>query len=178
MNSIPPTPFDVVILGGGLAGLSLAIQLKNRISSPLSIAVIERNTHPVPDAAHKVGESLVELSAHYFADVLDLKEHLIESQLPKLGLRFFFKNPLTENNYKTRLENSVEFGAKKFPHSPSYQLDRGIFENFLANRCQELGVTFIDGTKVTEVTIKSGTKNNYVTAQNLTTNVVSQYEYR
>ena len=62
-------------------------------------------------------------------------------------------------------------GAKKFPHSPSYQLDRGIFENFLAKRCQELGVSFIDGTKVLEVAIKNGTKNNYVTAQHLETNV-------
>jgi flavin-dependent dehydrogenase len=171
--------YDVVIIGGGLAGLSLAIQLKKRLSpSPLSIAVIERMKHPVPDAAHKVGESLVELSAHYFSDVLGLKEHLIKDQLPKLGLRFFFKNADTENDYRSRMEKSVEFGAKKFPHSPSYQLDRGIFENFLAKRCQELGVDFIDDTKVNTVNITEKQAHNSVTAVNLSTNEETTYTCR
>ncbi len=171
--------YDVVIIGGGLAGLSLAIQLTKRLSpSPLSIAVIERMKHPVPDAAHKVGESLVELSAHYFSDVLGLKEHLIKDQLPKLGLRFFFKNEDTEKDYRSRMEKSVEFGAKKFPHSPSYQLDRGIFENFLAKRCQELGVDFIDDTKVNTVNITEKQAQNSVTAVNLSTNTETTYTCR
>jgi len=179
MNNMAVKVYDIVIIGGGLAGLSLAIQLKRRMpDAPLSIAVIERNTHTVPDAAHKVGESLVELSAHYFSDVLGLKEHLISDQLPKLGLRFFFKNEDTENAYQTRLEKSVEFGAKKFPDSPSYQLDRGIFENHLAKTCQSLGVDFIDGTKVVEVDISEGSDINSVTATHLETKQTTVYQCR
>ena len=175
----PRKSFDTVIIGGGLAGLSLAIQLKRRFADrPLSIAVIERMQHPVPDAAHKVGESLVELSAHYFSDVLGLKEHLKTDQLPKLGLRFFFKNQDTEMDYRCRLEKSVEFGAKAFPHSPSYQLDRGIFENFLAKRAQELGVTFIDNTKVISVDISAEKNKNALIAEDLATGEKTSYECR
>lgn len=80
---------DVVIMGGGLAGLTLSLQLKQRMPE-LSIAVIERRSHPVPHAAHKVGESSVEIAAHYFEKVLGLKKHLDEAQLKKFGLDSFF----------------------------------------------------------------------------------------
>ena len=48
--------YDVVILGGGLAGLTLSIQLK-KANPDISILTIERRDGLAPDAAHKVGES-------------------------------------------------------------------------------------------------------------------------
>lgn len=65
--------YDVLIMGGGLAGLTLAIQLKRQLSQ-LRILVVEKMTHPVPEAAHKVGESSVEIASHYFEHVLGLKK--------------------------------------------------------------------------------------------------------
>ena len=82
---------DVVILGGGLAGLTLALQLRARLPS-LAITVLERDTHPVPEAAHKVGESTVEIGANYLDTVLGLGAHLRERQLRKFGFRFFFND--------------------------------------------------------------------------------------
>jgi 2-polyprenyl-6-methoxyphenol hydroxylase-like FAD-dependent oxidoreductase len=76
---------DVVIMGGGLAGLTLSLQLKQRMPE-LNIAVIERRSHPVPHAAHKVGESSVEIGAHYFDKILGLKEHLDAAQLKKFQI--------------------------------------------------------------------------------------------
>ena len=58
---------DVVIAGGGLAGMSLALQLHNR-NPELRMVIIEKNTFPVPDTTAKVGESTVEIGAHYFSD--------------------------------------------------------------------------------------------------------------
>lgn len=167
---------QLVILGGGLAGLSLAIQLKQQ-QPQVHITVIERLKHPVAEAAHKVGESLVELASHYFSNVLGLKQHLQEKQLPKLGLRFFFR-PDPNQAAEQRLQNTVELGAKTFPHSPSYQLDRGIFENFLAVTCQELGVRFLDETKVIGLEINDKEKNHRIFIQNLANQERSTLECR
>ena len=98
---------DVAILGGGLAGLSLALQLRQKLPKA-EITILEKRQHPVPEAAHKVGESTVEVAAHYFANVLGVKEHILERQLPKLGLRFFF--PAGDNS---RIEQRLELGGKK-----------------------------------------------------------------
>ena len=70
---------DVLIMGGGLAGLCLAIQLRRELPS-LSVRVLERGTHPPPVAAFKVGESSVEIGADYFDTVLGLKNHLDAAQ--------------------------------------------------------------------------------------------------
>ena len=132
---------DVVILGGGLAGLCLAIQLK-RQDPALAVAVLERRSHPVREAAHKVGESTVEIGAHYFAEVLGLREHLETQQVRKYGLRYFFSDRERE------LQDCNEMGVSRLLPTPSWQLDRGRFENFLGERALELGVDFRHGAVV------------------------------
>ena len=132
---------DVVIMGGGLAGLTLALQLKGRFAD-IDVLVIERRTHPAPRAAFKVGESTVEIGAHYFSEVLGLKPHLEQAQLRKFGFRFFFSEGRRD------IDQVTEIGASRFLSVPSYQLDRGIFENHLAEEAQRRGVRFIEGAMV------------------------------
>ena len=139
---------DVAILGGGLAGLTLAIQLRNRFPT-LSIVVVERCKHPAREAAHKVGESSVEIGAHYFETVLGLKPHLESKQLKKFGFRFFFSDGRRD------IDQVVELGASRYLTTPSYQLDRGIFENYLAEHAVSLGVQFVDGAPITSFTLAS-----------------------
>ncbi len=81
--------YDVAICGGGLAGLTLAYQLRKELPK-LSVVLIEKTAGPLPEAAHKVGESTVELGAHYLSEVLGLKDYLNDKQFPKLGLRYFY----------------------------------------------------------------------------------------
>lgn len=98
--------YDVLIAGGGLAGLSLARQLT--LEAPrLRLFVAEKRQHPVPEAAFKVGESTVEIGAHYFRRILHLEPHLRASQLEKLGTRYFF--PSGDNN---RLDQRFELGQR------------------------------------------------------------------
>ena len=144
-----PKYSDVVIAGGGLAGLTLALQLKQRLPE-LGITVIERKHHPVPHAAHKVGESSVEIGAHYFEQVLGLKSHLDSAQLKKFGFRFFFSDGRAD------LTQVTELGASRVLPTPSYQLDRGIFENELARLAQERGIGFVDGAVIRSFDLSEG----------------------
>ncbi|ASR43306.1 halogenase [Xanthomonas citri pv. mangiferaeindicae] len=134
-------PVDVLILGGGLAGLTLALQLRDR-EPTLSVAVVERKSHPVREAAHKVGESTVEIGAHYFADVLGLREHLETEQIRKFGFRFFFSEGAD------RVDRCTEMGVSRLMPTPSWQIDRGRFENHLGERVRARGVRFDDGAIV------------------------------
>ena len=137
--------YDVVILGGGLAGLTLTIQLK-KANPELSILVLEKREGSAPDSTHKVGESTVELGTHYIREVLDLKDYLDEKELPKHGLRFFFTP-----QHKEEISKRVELGPRELLPVPSHQLDRGTFENELIRLCGELGATVKLGAKVTAV---------------------------
>jgi flavin-dependent dehydrogenase len=140
---------DVIVLGGGLAGLTLALQLRQRFEG-IEVLVLERREHPVPEAAHKVGESSVEIAANYFDTVLGLKPHLVERQLKKFGFRFFF------NEGRMDLDRTTELGASRYLAAPSYQLDRGILENYLGELALERGIRFHDGARVERVTLAEG----------------------
>lgn len=137
---------DVLILGGGLAGLTLALELRQRFPG-LPIRVLERRTHPVPRAAHKVGESTVEIGAHYFSNVLGLREHLDSQQVRKFGFRFFFSEGRDD------LDGVTELGVSRVLPTPSWQLDRGAFENFLGQRARERGIAFEDGCTVRAIAL-------------------------
>lgn len=100
------------------------------------------------EAAFKVGESSVEIGAHYFSQRLGLDEHLASEQLLKLGLRYFFSQ--ADN---TDIARRVEFGPPAFPKVPSFQLDRGRFENMLLRTNAELGIAVLDACRVHDVTL-------------------------
>lgn len=144
---------DLTILGGGLAGLSLALQVRQQLPDA-NITVLEKRQHPVPEAAHKVGESTVEVAAHYFGKTLGLRQHILDDQLPKLGLRFFF--PAGDNS---RIEDRLELGGKRYAPCPSYQLDRGRFENHLGDLCLERGIRFLDQATITDIEIAQGNRH-------------------
>jgi len=140
---------DVLILGGGLAGLTLALELRQRFPD-ISVRVLERRTHPVPRAAHKVGESTVEIGAHYFCNVLGLREHLETAQVRKFGFRFFFSEGRSD------FQNVTELGVSRVLPTPSWQLDRGTFENYLGERARAHGVVLEDGCTVRAIALGAG----------------------
>jgi flavin-dependent dehydrogenase len=147
---LKPADCDVAIIGGGVAGMTLALQLVQ--SAPdVRVVVLEREQHPVPETAHKVGESTVEIAAHYLRDIIGLDEHLRAQQLQKFGLRMFFSAGGNDD-----IARRVELGSSVFPPLTTYQLDRGRLENALASRCLEHGVDYRQLCKVERVDLASG----------------------
>jgi flavin-dependent dehydrogenase len=153
----PAERYDVAILGGGLAGLTLAIQLK-RQRPDTSVVVFEKREGPAPLAAFKVGESTVPSGAHYFAEVVGMREHLKNEQLVKCGLRYF---PTADGNQD--ITRRVEMGPPTFPPHDNFQVDRGLFENKLAARGRALGVEVAQGARVRGIELGDGGDSHQIT---------------
>mgnify|MGYP001282823225 CR=1 FL=1 len=137
--------YDVTILGAGLAGLTLALQLKKKRPG-IRIVMVEMRGFPMPEAAHKVGESTVELGARYLSHTLGLESYLQKNHVEKGGLRFYFSTG-DEND----LAEKVEVGNSLWPDYLSYQLDRGVLENDLYEMCLDLGIDVLTDTKPIDV---------------------------
>jgi len=119
--------YDVVILGAGQAGLSLARQLI--LYSDRSILHLEKRKNPKTQK-QKVGESTVQIGGYYFSKILDLEEYLLQNHLMKYNLRFLWKSEMnTPNHY----ENYSQSFIRNFSNIASYQLDRNKFESKLIN---------------------------------------------
>ncbi len=135
----PATENDVAIVGGGAAALTLALELR-RARPATRVMLIEPKTHPVPEITHTVGESTVEVSAHYLRDRLGLGDHLSTAHIRKMGLRMFFSD-----DRNTDIAQRMELGSSSFVPQVTYQIDRGRLENELTRRCLAQGITIAKG---------------------------------
>lgn len=133
---------DVTIIGGGVAGLALAVEIQ-RTRPQTRILIISPTSYPLPEITHTVGESTVEVSAHYLRDRLGLAEHLRTSQIRKMGLRMFFSH-----DGNTDIARRLELGSSAFIPQVTYQIDRGRLENELHRRCLSDGVKIVCGRAV------------------------------
>ena len=144
---VPSGHYDVAILGGGLAGLTMALQLK-QTRPDTRVLVTDKRTEPAPEAAFKVGESTVEVGAHYYRDVVGMRDHLEQAQLRKLGLRYLF--PAGD---KSDITKRVEFCTPAHLAAFTHQIDRGRFENELFRRCLKAGADAFRGWRVQDVEV-------------------------
>jgi len=117
--------YDVIIIGGGLAGLSLARQLL--LNSDKTILLLEKRAS-IPMKLQKYGEATVQLSAYYFSKVLDLEEHLLREHFMKYNLRFYWK---TEGKENSRFEEYCQSYIRSLSNIATYQLDRNKLEGEL-----------------------------------------------
>ena len=149
---------DVAIIGGGVAALTLALELR-RTRPDTRLLIIEPHAHPVPEITHTVGESTVEIAAQYLRDRLELADHLNTSQLRKMGLRMFFSH-----DGNADIAQRMELGSSSFTPQVTYQIDRARLENELNRRCLSDGVEITSG-RVTAVEFGTGGQPHTVLVQ-------------
>jgi flavin-dependent dehydrogenase len=144
LNTRVKPAYDVVIIGAGWAGLTLARQLK--MSRPeLSILQLDAATQ----YKAKVGEATVEMTGHYFMHRLGLANYLYRNHLPKNGLRFLFDS----EKHDLELHEMSEHGTSNIPPHPAFQLDRARLEEDLVAMNREMGIDILLGARVKNLEI-------------------------
>ncbi len=118
--------YDVVIIGAGLAGLSLCRHLLLQ-GFDKSILLLD-NRADLPGSKQKYGESLVQVGGYYFTRVLDLEEHLLREHYAKYNLRFHWKSPGRDNR---DLDDYGRSFIGKISNVATYHLNRNKIEAHL-----------------------------------------------
>ncbi len=123
------TPFDVGIIGGGLAGLSLSILLAR---AGYKIIVFEKEKYPF----HRVCGEYISLESRKFIE--GLAPDLFSVELPLIN-RLIVSAP--NGNFLQAPLHPGGFGISRF-----------LIDNELKNVAVKQGVTLLEETKVTDVT--------------------------
>jgi flavin-dependent dehydrogenase len=140
------THYNVVIIGAGLAGLSLARHLL--LISDKTILLVEKRA-VIPPKRQKVGESVAQVGGYYFSKVLDLEEHLLCEHFMKYNMRFYWKTTGHDNRC---FEHYAQAYIRSFSNIASYQLDRNKLEAELL-RCNREHPNFTLCAPITDLHI-------------------------
>ncbi|HTA83588.1 MAG TPA: NAD(P)/FAD-dependent oxidoreductase [Bacteroidia bacterium] len=120
--------YDVVIIGGGIAGLPLSIDLKKR---GYHVAAVEKGNYP----RHKVCGEYISMESYNY--LLGICPALTELKLPIIS------------NFKLTSGNNKEFTTKL--DLGGFGISRYLLEDLLFKEAEKLGVVFMLNTKAHEI---------------------------
>ncbi len=130
------TPCDVLVIGGGPAGSTIATLLARR---GRRVVVVEKDRHP----RFHIGESLLPLNLPLF-ERLGVKDAVAGIAMLKYGAQF--------NSVEHGKSLTFEFADALDPTWPyAYQVRRSEFDHLLLKHCAASGAEVHEGTRVTEV---------------------------
>jgi flavin-dependent dehydrogenase len=146
--------YDVVIVGGAVAGASTAILLKRQMPK-VKVLVVEKADR----FDWKVGESTVEVSAYFLTRVLKQYDHLSRQQLTKQAFRYWFVN-----DQVSCLREASEVGPTQLARTPSFQLDRSKLDEHLLSVAAAEGSELWRPARVTAFEL-NGREGNRLTVE-------------
>src|SRR5436309_2939813 len=150
--------YDVVILGAGIAGLTLARQLL--MYSDKKVLLLEKRPQ-IPPPRQKVGESNVQVQGYYLSKILDLEEHLLREHFLKYNLRFYWPTPGQANGGYEQYSQSY---IRPLSNICCYQLDRNKIEGELLRvNLQDSRFSFEAGISKLSVTLSTNSRPHIVT---------------
>ena len=140
--------YDVVIIGAGLAGLSLSAQLL-KYTEGKSVLLLDKWDDP-PRPTQKVGESLVQLSGYYFSKILDLEEYLLVNHYLKYNLRFYWQTGTGDDFWEDVSSSSI----RGVSNICTFQLDRNHIErHMMEQNRKDPRFQFVGGVRDIDVQI-------------------------
>lgn len=154
--------YDVVICGAGIAGLTLARQITKGIPEA-SLLLIEGTGDKSRTGAIQVGESTIEISANYLANVVGLRDYLEASHYHKWGFRFFFGSGYTP------IQERPELGTGRASPLNSYQIDRALLEADVKRLNSEMGIQMLGESKVEDIHLATGDDLHEITVSQKST---------
>jgi flavin-dependent dehydrogenase len=137
--------YDVVVVGGAIAGASTALLLR-RQRPELRVLLVEKSRAFDP----KVGEATTEMSGMFLTRRLGLWQHLELDQLPKEGLRYWFAN----GSVATHAE-ATETGGFVRSLVPSFQLRRDRLDQHVLDLAAKAGAEVLRPARMREIAVGS-----------------------
>jgi flavin-dependent dehydrogenase len=138
--------YDVVIIGGALAGASTAVLLL-REKPDLRVLIVEKSAA----FNRRVGEATVEVSCYFLCKLLGLTQYLNEAHIVKHGMRFWFYNDETKT-----IAECGELGGRYLSRVPAFQVDRSRLDEEVIRRAQEAGAEVLRPASIGKVTLHEG----------------------
>jgi len=135
--------YDVTILGGGISGSLLALNLKKKNPS-LRILILDKGQK----VSSKVGEATADLSS-IFLNRFGIN-HLLEKQTKKTGLRFIFNE---KNSFSKEHLEFASPSLKSFVNG--YHLNRAKFDKELLLECEKIGISILCPAELRDIEISS-----------------------
>ena len=143
--------YDVIVVGAGLAGLTLARQLL--LYTDRTILLLDKREDPA-GGSQKVGESLVQLAGYYLSKTLDLEEHLLRSHYTKYNLRFHWKTLGGGHDY---WEDVSSASIRTQSNIATFQVDRNLLERHLLEvNLANPRFRFLGGAKNVAIVLSEG----------------------
>jgi len=144
MNDAQQNHYDVLVIGGGPAGTTIASLLAEK---GRSVCLLEKAHHP----RFHIGESLLPMN-------LPILEKLgVLEQVDAIGIK---KYAAEFNSTDTLLAQDTFYFAKAAnPNHPfAYEVRRSEFDEILFRNCQQKGVTAFEGMTVTDTELEGSVK--------------------